>query len=504
MPAKVLLADDSPTIQKVIKITLAKEDFEIIECESEQVLLEKVEAYSPRLVLLDFGLSEEKSGYELAKEIRQANPDSQVLMLYGTFDTIDEDALNSAGVSEKVVKPFDSSKFVSICHDLISKEGGDDQSIEIGLDLNPIEGNEETEQEPLEQDEKGADILSLNSEGEAVSADFSVSSPHFDTEETSDVDTEQSESLGVNEGLDESPFGSLDFERTVNEPFEEPAKEDDRSIDFGSNINPSGQSETFGLGVEVPGVIGEAEDDINASFPPVIADEYSAGASESFDREEEERTSPGFTFDSSSLVGDTESMNSVQSNDLSDKEGHEEFEGEGSLPDQEDLEYPDLDSINSDELDNWAVNHSSESSNQEEETEMSKLALEEPVRSESELNLLRQEVESEYDSNQLWQVDFEGGGGEEISDSTPMDEIVQADGPTIPTQTIEEPASLNRQSGSQVDTEELLNQLKPVIKEAVKEFCRENIEKIAWDVIPDLAENLVREQLEEITQKVLD
>ena len=43
MTSKILVADDSLTIQKVIRITLANFSYEITECLSEESLWEKIE-----------------------------------------------------------------------------------------------------------------------------------------------------------------------------------------------------------------------------------------------------------------------------------------------------------------------------------------------------------------------------------------------------------------------------------------------------------------------------
>lgn len=46
-------------------------------------------------------------------------------------------------------------------------------------------------------------------------------------------------------------------------------------------------------------------------------------------------------------------------------------------------------------------------------------------------------------------------------------------------------------------------QLRPELEKKIEIICREVAEKIAWEILPDLAENLVREQLEKISQKLM-
>jgi CheY-like chemotaxis protein len=115
----VLLADDSLTIQKVIKITLAQQPYDIVECSSEEELFRKLPDYDAKLVFLDFNLSEKHTGYELTSKIKSISPNTKVLLLLGTFDSVDESAMEKCGASDKIVKPFDSNKFISVCRQLI-------------------------------------------------------------------------------------------------------------------------------------------------------------------------------------------------------------------------------------------------------------------------------------------------------------------------------------------------------------------------------------------------
>ena len=40
--------------------------------------------------------------------------------------------------------------------------------------------------------------------------------------------------------------------------------------------------------------------------------------------------------------------------------------------------------------------------------------------------------------------------------------------------------------------------LTPIIEDIVKRYCQKNIEKVAWEVIPDLAENLIKKEIKNI------
>ena len=59
-----------------------------------------------------------------------------------------------------------------------------------------------------------------------------------------------------------------------------------------------------------------------------------------------------------------------------------------------------------------------------------------------------------------------------------------------------------------IDKNEIVNQIikdiKPLLDSAIEKYCRETIEKVSWEIIPDLAENLIKEELEKITTSLND
>lgn len=46
--------------------------------------------------------------------------------------------------------------------------------------------------------------------------------------------------------------------------------------------------------------------------------------------------------------------------------------------------------------------------------------------------------------------------------------------------------------------------VKKYVKEYMDEMFKKNVEKISWEVIPDLAENLIRQELSKISSKIMD
>ena len=87
MSKKLLLADDSITIQKVIQITFAHEDYELTITDNGDAALAKAQEIKPDLVMADVYMPG-KNGYELTMAIRQdpALQNIPVLLLAGSFE----------------------------------------------------------------------------------------------------------------------------------------------------------------------------------------------------------------------------------------------------------------------------------------------------------------------------------------------------------------------------------------------------------------------------------
>ncbi len=433
---KILVADDSLTIQKVIKITLANEKFEIIECLSADDLRSQVRDVKPDIVLLDFNLSEDKTGYELASTILDIHAESKILMLFGTFDTIDEEMLKQNGVDFKIVKPFDGSKFITLCHAMRDSLGDTD---------------EDSFPEVIEDS---------GSEDEDEQEDWVMDSPsaHFDDEEPEEFDNEKTEKINLN---------------TLQ------ASVDDWAMD-------------------VPGIIGHESDHVE--IPEVIK--------------------------VSEIPKEIELPNNTNDDGI-------------VLPKDEDLEFPDMGSSSSPKLvplDDFVIEED------DEEPEVT----EQP---EDEIDLASQ-IEDEIDESDLWSADEEIDEPEEedtIDDFVPMKEN---DLPHVqPHKLVEVKDSVGDDQGDEqgddhdtdsfddmdyfgetpsdfpadvmetkdhapvkaaptfddAQIEQILKEkMTPMIESLVKEYCQANIEKIAWEIIPDLAENLIRKEIEKITESILD
>jgi CheY-like chemotaxis protein len=121
MPHKLLLADDSITIQRVIELTFADEDIDVITVGNGQAAIDRAETERPDIVLADAAMPE-RDGYEVAAFIKSHPQLSHVpvVLLAGAFEPIDEARARAAGCDGVLVKPFEPQMVISRVKDLLS------------------------------------------------------------------------------------------------------------------------------------------------------------------------------------------------------------------------------------------------------------------------------------------------------------------------------------------------------------------------------------------------
>jgi len=111
---KLLLADDSITIQKVVELILADEDFEIKSAGNGEEALALVSSFEPDVVLADIEMPK-MNGYQLCDRLKQ-NPSTSsvpVILLTGAFEPIDEELAKQVKADDFIVKPFESQELIS-------------------------------------------------------------------------------------------------------------------------------------------------------------------------------------------------------------------------------------------------------------------------------------------------------------------------------------------------------------------------------------------------------
>lgn len=516
MEHKVLIADDSLTIQKVIKIMLSNEPFALSECTDAQNLTGSVQEIKPAIVLLDFNLSENKTGYDLCREIKEVSPQTQILMLYGAFDSIDEGLLSESGCSYHIVKPFDGTKFINLCRSM-------------------------------------AQDFESNGSSENADDDFDFST---DTPVDSDIDNEMDIPAPIDEGNDIGDDWVVNqpevIENDIPEPIEATAS---ASNDLDQSIED--------WGMEVPGKIDDSLDDMPMDIPAPI--------SENIEESDFMQATPEPIESIPAPIESTPSPATQTSSQLDD---------ENILPSNDDLEYPDLDSMNTPVIETERPEPQLTPANQLNQIEEEPLEVSQGgTDSEEALANLESEISDEMEEEDLWAADeyevptmeiednfvdkeivqnkeepedfksidlddlphVESHNLEKVVDNTVSEEyqsfdndedIDQEDVPEdFPSDVMDDsprqdvsasmeenlqesydrideaaqtPDKLVSEDFEQKLQKELTEKLTPIVEEYVKEYCANNIEKIAWEIIPDLAENVIKKEIQKISDSIMD
>jgi len=122
VPHTLLLADDSVTIQRVIELTFADEDVDVIAVSDGDQAIARLESSPPDIVLADIGMPG-RNGYEVAKYIKQSPKLSHipVVLLTGAFEPVDQARANEAGCDGVLAKPFEPQLVIGRVKDLLAK-----------------------------------------------------------------------------------------------------------------------------------------------------------------------------------------------------------------------------------------------------------------------------------------------------------------------------------------------------------------------------------------------
>ncbi|HEX8251646.1 MAG TPA: response regulator [Thermoanaerobaculia bacterium] len=122
MPKKILLADDSITIQKVVELTFSDGDYEVTAVNNGAKAVQKLAEMRPDIILSDI-IMPEKNGYEVCEYVK-SHPDFRnipVVLLTGTFEPFDPDRAEKAGCDAVVTKPFESQSLIHKVEELIAQ-----------------------------------------------------------------------------------------------------------------------------------------------------------------------------------------------------------------------------------------------------------------------------------------------------------------------------------------------------------------------------------------------
>lgn len=120
MAAKLLLAEDSLTIQKVFELTFKQSGITLTMVDNGVDAVRLAKEISPDLVVADVSLPG-KDGFQVAAELRSGDKGGTcpVLILAGTLAPFDEEKFRNCGADGVLFKPFESQELIGRVEDLL-------------------------------------------------------------------------------------------------------------------------------------------------------------------------------------------------------------------------------------------------------------------------------------------------------------------------------------------------------------------------------------------------
>jgi DNA-binding response OmpR family regulator len=125
MTNKLVLADSSPSVQKVVRMAFSAPDFEVYTFEDGLEAVNQLDEIGPDALLLSLSLPL-KDGYDVGRELagREDFKRMSLVFLKNAFEPIDPDKIRGLEYDAIVQKPFDSERLALLVKDLIDRKKG--------------------------------------------------------------------------------------------------------------------------------------------------------------------------------------------------------------------------------------------------------------------------------------------------------------------------------------------------------------------------------------------
>jgi YesN/AraC family two-component response regulator len=121
---KILIIDDEPSIQKMLKRLLEKNEYDVIQAANGNEGIKKFKEYTPDLIITDL-IMPEKEGLETIRELKKINPDVKVIAISGGGLNDPKMYLDLAakfGAVKIFSKPVDNDRLLSAIKEVITPE----------------------------------------------------------------------------------------------------------------------------------------------------------------------------------------------------------------------------------------------------------------------------------------------------------------------------------------------------------------------------------------------
>ncbi|MEA2249153.1 MAG: two-component system, OmpR family, alkaline phosphatase synthesis response regulator PhoP [Solirubrobacteraceae bacterium] len=121
--AKVLIADDQPTMRQLVRLTLESGHFEILEAPDGDAALALARRELPDLVFLDWTMPG-MAGVDVCRALREdpATEGMRIVMLTARSQPADRDHARAMGADDYITKPFSPIELLEKVRDVLGPE----------------------------------------------------------------------------------------------------------------------------------------------------------------------------------------------------------------------------------------------------------------------------------------------------------------------------------------------------------------------------------------------
>jgi two-component system phosphate regulon response regulator PhoB len=139
MAHKILIVEDEPEIRELLSFTLSREGYDVLEAETAEEALLKMDSRMPDLAVVDWMLPG-MDGVELARRVRrdEVGSDLPIIMLTARGDEPDKLKSFASGVDDYITKPFSPRELLARVKALLRRSGAPENNLleACGITLN--------------------------------------------------------------------------------------------------------------------------------------------------------------------------------------------------------------------------------------------------------------------------------------------------------------------------------------------------------------------------------
>ena len=509
MSKKVILADGGYTIRRIVELSFeGEEDYELITMDNGAELKEKLEVIKPQVVIVDVNLPD-VNGYDICEYINTNEnlKNINVILLKGSFEPVDENRISKLKYEEIIQKPFESNQFMETVKRVADKFTiPEPPSLPEEEDISNIDFNDSEDisfsdvKEELQKEDVNIDV-----NPDELTEDNADNNDVMPSEEITQGSLSEHEDKLIEENVDDVPINpfseekaeekTVDDNNIVQENFSTVYKNNNADIIKDKDVGIENVSENIVTEEKVEEKIQENTNvEENLIEKDTIDEEISKEDGEIkeepvVDRIEEEKSvEVPYEFGSSE--------------DLSNEDTKQEIGKKDLL-----METQDEDTFNK-------MDFISEEKNEIHEREILKTE-EEKIKESSNQRVNTTVTESNL-ANELVEEDFSESikdtqeKHEEIKDEN-VDKLNEIVSEEISEEKIDETFNVDTKKdivseekekteevitkfGDEISKEEVLNRIKGKLTDVVKE--------ILWEVLPPIAEKIVKEEIERIREEL--